>query len=385
MYTFCHRRSCDENISTVRREICHDYEHNESIGMFCHDLCKSNKMIIHECPNYFFHNGKEFVVTATWNGRKVILKSRNIKDESDPFGSENHHIIDLKHFIRGLNDIMSSTFAFSLEKYNAARFTSHDLIPWENNSSLSSLNRTALVNLWLLAQDNEFILSKVLSTSNYTKNSIVFPHIVGTCGQFYLVEYADEILDFSYILPSSATSLAKPYYQRLSIAIDLIDFLKRFESLNTGLQLCDVKFEHFGVFENENFTKRLLMIDSDMIYHKETAREAIAAIKDCNNDRDCDFVDCEGQCLTSDGSTYSFCQLNPLDNNLKRICRNMLFMGKFNVMGYKTQLGLLPGAVGMEDQLNEISKICLNDTFNMDDIDRLYKLLFNMRQKIINK
>lgn len=401
---FVHDQSCAENIATMRDEICSEFRANNAIGNFCHDLCTTNKMTILGCPNYFWHNGtvaasssvtrtysnslfagKDFVVTVKWKGRKAILKSRNLK-ESDPFGAENHNTIELKHFIRGLGDVMRATFMFGIEKENAVRFSASDLIPFatESSANISTLNRTALSNLWLLAQDNEFILSKVLGTSNFTSHSLVFPRVLGTCGQFYLVEYAEEILDFTYILPStSATSLSKPYEQRLSTAMLLVEFLKRFELLNTGLQLCDVKFEHFGVYNDENNSRSLRMIDSDMIYHRETAREAIAAIKECSDDRDCDFVDCEGQCLASEGSSYSFCQMSPVDNNLKRICRNMLLMGKFNVMGYQTQLGLLPGAPQEHDTaVQEIATICQKDSFDVNDVDQIYKIMSHIYAKI---
>lgn len=382
IFSFYHDQSCQENIAQLRNEICDDFSVNKSIGNFCHDLCISSNVKITGCPNYLWHNGKDFVVTVEWRGRKAILKARNLKD-SDPFGADNEDKLEKKHFLRGLADVLSATFVFNTEKHNAERFTTNDLIPWgEGNVQLAELNRTSLLNLWLLAQDNEYILSKVLGSSAFTYKTIVFPKIIGTCGHFYLVEFSDEILDFAYVLPSSAGSMSRSFSDKLQVSIELMEFLATFERLETGFELCDVKFEHFGRFY-ENGNSLLRMIDSDMIYHKETAREAIAAIKDCSNNRDCDFVDCEGECLRSESSSYSFCQLNPNDNNLKRICRNMLFMGKFNFMGYETQMGLLPGApVEHEESLKIVKEICSKNTFSITDVNVIQKELQKVRNLI---
>jgi hypothetical protein len=293
--------------------------------------------------------------------------------------------------LKAIENILSATFGFDSKvygKFNSERFFVSDLIPWTGPSgspfSMSSLNKTTLINLWLLAQDNEYVLSKILGDSRYTSQRLVFPRILGSCGHFYAVEHSDQILDLSFVTPQSAKFYSQSFNSRVDIAIELIEFLLKFESLRTGLELCDVKFEHFGVFRDSNEERMLLMIDSDMIYHNKTALESIEAISECSDDRDCDFVDCMGICVEGKGHRGGkSCHVDITDNNLRRVCRNMLFMGEFNLMSYQTKFGLLqnpPSEHAVTEGVNKVRAICSDESKNGQMRDRIEIIYTTLKQ-----
>ncbi|KAI1285185.1 hypothetical protein HDE_11985 [Halotydeus destructor] len=382
LYGLYEKYSCSQNIAQIKYEICREFHNAEAVGNFCFDFCNTSEVEVLECPNYFWHDGKDFVVTVKWRTKKAILKARNLKN-SYPFNTIDQSDFTEADYQRGLRDVLGATFAFKVAKRNAFRFKTADLVPWEASRPLEYANRTSLANLWRLVQDNEFIISQVLGKSQHTSSSLVFPRIIGSCGHFYLAEFASQILDLSYVISQKSSSLARKYSERLDMAIALMKFLHTLEVLDTGLQLCDVKFEHFALFVTDEAKSSMRMIDSDMIYHTETAKEAIAAIDDCKDHHDCDFIDCEGECYIDSTKHTASCRMKATDNNLKRICRNMLFMGNFDIMQFSTQLGLLSGAT--EDHkmfMQTISDICAKDSFDLKDLQIIYELLVQMRQQV---
>lgn len=270
-------------------------------------------------------------------------------------------------------------------------------------------------------QDNEYVLSQSLWKS-HPPDLQVFPKVLSTCGHFYVVELCDEILDLSYMSPTTLSSfpllgslfhsllsdsnsrvISRSLLEKVNTAIKLAKFVSRIVTINSGLELCDVKFEHFGTFwsTNAETDPMLLMIDSDMIYHRNVARENIRSIDACESDRDCDFIDCQGICTRSNVSKISLtqgwfksivsssesssgdvtCEYDATDNNLKRVCRNMFFMGHF---GW-TEMGLLSELESTFEEISSLKHICsLNvSDVSRDMVDTVLYLLEKIRSKLI--
>lgn len=116
--------------------------------------------------------------------------------------------------------------------------------------------------------------------------------------------------------------------ERIQLALDLLQFLRRFLQAVPKLELCDVKYSHFAYHGQQ-----LLLLDSDMIYPRSIVNQSIVSTPTCLTDADCHFIDCQGVCH------HGGCHLNPLDTDLKRLCRNLLFMG--NLYGGLLDFGLL--------------------------------------------
>ena len=321
-------------------------------GEFCHDLRDSLKssntgnLVFKECPNFYWHDGKELVLSLTWNNRPYILKGRSIQEKEMLVSDHERFLTDQSKYLIAFERLLSSTFT---QKY---KVDTHKLIPWSQSKSdreILNSNLTALRTVWLLSQDNEYVLSRSLS------RKLIFPEVKSTCKHYYLVESAERVLDLAYIVPSVhlITKLfARGALEKLHVAIKLIEFLLRLETEKTGLELCDVKFDHFGFYEGG---KVLLMIDSDMIFTKQVAAESISAMGNCTENRDCDFIDCQGAC--ANGS----CQYDPLDNNIRRICRNMFFMSIIDLSPVITlNLGLMGDfeSLGFQRQLSQLQEIC---------------------------
>lgn len=344
-------------------------------GEFCDDLTRSltgasSNVVFNECPNLYWHDGKELVLALTWNGQRLILKGRSIFEREMLIADHEAFLTDQAKYQIAFERLLNATFI------GKVKIEPNRLLPWAHSSSdsaITSSNLTALRAAWLLAQDNEYVLGKSLS------GKLIFPEIKSSCKHFYLVESAERILDLTYIIPS-VHLVTRPYarspYDKLEVAIKLLEFLHRLEREKTGLELCDVKFDHFGFYQNESL---LLMIDSDMIYNKQVTTESIVATTDCSNDRDCDFIDCEGLC--TDGK----CKYDANDNNLKRICRNMLFMSILDFSPLATMhLGLLPDfeSLGYSSEMQRLKTICAANFTNENTSSHSTSQMLNILKSI---
>ena len=344
-------------------------------GDFCNDLIRSlagdqSNVVFNECPNLYWHDGKELVLALTWNNQRLILKGRNIFEKEMLIPDHEAFLTDQIKYQIAFERLLNATFIGKLD------IDPGQLLPWGHtffNSAIMSSNLTALRTAWLLAQDNEYVLSKSLA------GKFIFPEVKSTCNHFYLVESAERILDLTYIIPS-VHLVTRPYArgpdEKLDVAIKLLEFVVRLEDEKTGLELCDVKFDHFGFYRNESI---LLMIDSDMIFNQDVTNESIVATPSCLHDRDCDFIDCEGLCLNGK------CKYDANDNNLKRICRNMLFMSILDFSPLATMhLGLLPDFefLGYTNEMQKLKTICTTNFTHQNDLRYSASKMLNILKSI---
>lgn len=207
----------------------------------------------------------------------------------------------------------------------------------------------------------------------------------------------------SLVGDSNSAVTSRSLLDKVSTAIKVVKFVSRVVTINSGLELCDVKFEHFGIYwsTNAETDPMLLMIDSDMIYHRNVARENIRSIDACQSDRDCDFIDCQGKCMPSNVSKSSLtegwfksivsdvsksgkatCEYDLTDNNLKRVCRNMFFMGRISW----TEMGLLAELESTFEEITSLKHICNLDVSDVsrDMIHTVLYLLEKIRSKLIS-
>ncbi|CAG2106252.1 unnamed protein product [Medioppia subpectinata] len=245
-----------------------------------------------DCPNIDGHNGKDYVFVAHLYDShrrnrladKIVLKARTLTT-FELIGSNGwkQYFKDNKRLIvNAINEVMAERFGHSVTAGMAANSSDLYFINqflWEPIvTDVDQLNETTLINVWLLIQDNEFVLSKVYPT--------IFPAVVGTCGHFYGVKYADHILDISYFTPNYWPIVSRPLVERTEVGLKIIQFLRHFMEIKPKLELCDIKFEHLALM-----AQHILLIDSDMIYTKKAVIDSIEWISHCEDNNDCDFIE----------------------------------------------------------------------------------------------
>lgn len=360
-------------------QICGSFFDRKYIGLACEKLCVRKELSLSDCPNLLFHHGKDYVFTAVDRGQnEYILKSRELQPPENFTINFNRH--DRSLLIRSIREQIKATLQGTLELSSIS-----NLIPYDKPidvATLDDLDFATLLNLHDLIQDNEYMLSTILNNVDPLKSTAILPRVVSTCGNWYMVERSNFIIDYSYL------DQTHPAEEKLLLSRKLMDFLVRFESLNMQLELCDVKFEHFATHRSNApdspagdllsylNSSSLTLIDSDMIYHRENIKENIRAIADCQKDEDCDFNDCKGTCTRHSNGTSS-CELSRRDDNLKRICRNLFFVEPFKVdqLHSANSLGLLTNLEpGLDGAVKLIYDLCFRDDLVDSRTNELYLL-----------
>lgn len=167
-------------------------------------------------------------------------------------------------------------------------------------------------NLWPLVQDNEYVISVLYMDMD------VFPQLLGTCGQYFAVEYLDPVQGVSTML--SMSDGREEWSKRLKLAILIMDLVNEIDSsFKEPFHLCDVKLSHFGLTKGGT---RLKFIDLDTVYPKSVVNKIIRNIGTCNSDDDCDFYDCRGRC----NMVKHTCMGAVTNNNIQIVCEK-LFLG----------------------------------------------------------
>src|SRR5699024_2987271 len=106
---------------------------------------------------------------------------------------------------------------------------------------------------------------------------------------FYAVERLDPIVDWSFMTPRlfgvqvgcrggppGCPNLTvrllqlRSWSERLQLALDLLDFLRRFVQLRPKSELCDLKHSHFGYRETEAGSRELALLDGDMVLNRRS-------------------------------------------------------------------------------------------------------------------
>lgn len=327
--------SCDYIIEETLVQICTNYKKNVFFGNLCSQLCDNdsdNQIKFIGCPCSASHIGKDVVIFAKkLPNISLVIKSKVLVEEKLTEISS----VELSDYYRGIQQDIIGLSNVSLEQ---------DLLP------VDLLNDTdKITNHFLLIKQHEYVLSKLF------ENDLLYPKVLYTCGHFYATPKLTNIIHWTYLVSFPFQTSR----DKIIAAIDLLKFLKRFINTKVPMELCDVKYYHFGYYENQT----MLLLDSDLIQSRHTLKNTIEHVIDCDMDDDCHFIDCHGKC--HQGS----CRLDMTDNNLKRICRNILFMGKLYSL---LNMGLLTMPWSSSSKHVEIS------------MQRLYQLCFDADHQNLN-
>ncbi|KAL7646236.1 UNVERIFIED_CONTAM: hypothetical protein RMT77_003145 [Armadillidium vulgare] len=295
---------------------------------FCEYLCSSNLEYI--CHTY--HLSKPFVFTFYEEGKtqkyilKAIIEDNENEDAYWKQKSENPYLPSAQE----LKKIVNSHVNFFV-----AGQESRLLNPI--NSSLYTVQVGDLSiheEFWKLIYDHEFL------TSFLFQNFSLFPRILGTCKNFYAVQYAKPLIG-NPLFP-----LSIPTQTKIQKAIELLSFIRK---LNLAwlepIHLCDIKHDHFGWLNGE-----VLFLDLDCVVTDSALKDIFVNNPECTVNEDCSYFDCHGECLPN-----KRCSKKRKNTNLQVLC-SKIFLGnsESSIMGL---YGLLSG-YEFSDALKEALDVC---------------------------
>ncbi|KAL0271530.1 UNVERIFIED_CONTAM: hypothetical protein PYX00_008594 [Menopon gallinae] len=325
------------------------------MGNLCKPLCSENE--IHSITCSPQQSGKEFVFTAKWNNRLVVFKSSHSRDR---FGWENitrsgklennfppkedrsrtvpraskraqdkeSRIREMKnykrrkrvdeatvkeanekHFESIIRDIVNEKLNLTVTN---SQIESLKYLETKNKflySEFSEARKTEKANLYRLLQSREYIMSQLFSDRE------MFPQIIGTCGHFYVVEHLRSPQFNSFFMLDDK----EEWSERMKLAIEIMDFVEELETnFPDALHMCDIKMSHFGVTN----TGRLKFLDLDSVYTNNVIEKLASSGKPCQENADCDLLDCKSVC----NARTKICDGGIANNNLQVICEK-IFVG----------------------------------------------------------
>lgn len=351
---------------------CRLFEHSVAIGSLCRPLCVSQEIQSFTCHS--FRQGKEAVFSAEWHHTKLVFKAaRSVRQNLHWYDNGVKKYPSEKDFQNTIRAIILSKLNVTLTHENAVRLSR--LKPnYEETERLKRLQE--MDNLWPLVQDNEYVISAL-----YTDVDI-FPQLLGTCGQYFAVEYLEPLQGVSTLL--SLSDGREEWAKRLRLSILIMELVNELDSsFKEPFHLCDVKLTHFGLTKTGT---RLKFIDLDTVYPKSVVNRIIRNRGECQSDDDCDFYDCRGRCNIETKK----CIGAVTNNNLQIVCEK-LFLGW--TMSNKM---IIPGLLMSQHTPSSLATLlrqCANpeseaskprEAANEDTKQRLYNIIVEIESSISN-
>ncbi|KAF0309577.1 Protein FAM69C [Amphibalanus amphitrite] len=210
------------------------------------------------------------------------------------------------------------------------------LWPWHNSSSIiTGQNSQLLEQIVRFAHNDEYKLMQLYSDLQ------LFPRVLGTCGDIYVVEHMTLLLDRPLL--DLFPALTDTCHVTRS-ARRILHYLLHLSSV-LPLHLCDLQWGHFGA----DSAGRVRFVDLDAAFSAEkmaaTQRETV-----CSTDEDCDFFDCRGTCDVAQGRC-----LGGVSDNVSNLCRQLVW-ARAPLLGAQRRLGLL--AAVLSEQQAELLERC---------------------------
>ncbi|CAG9858548.1 unnamed protein product [Phyllotreta striolata] len=352
-------------------KLCRQYEEGLAVGSLCAPLCLTRD--IHSLTCHSFEATKEAVFSAEWHDIRLVFKSvpKDVKalhwydNGAARYPSE-------KDFLQTIRAIVRNKFNLTVAYDTAVRLSR--LKPSYEEKDANK-RRKEMDNLWLLLQDNEYLLSALFTDKD------VFPQLLGTCGPYFAVEYLDPIPTISSYLTYSDDT--ENWGKRLKLAVQILELLDKLETnFREPFHLCDLKLEHFGVVRDQNALK---FIDLDGVLPKSVVNAIINDVEYCGSDSDCDFIDCRSRC-----DDQNRCSNIVANDNLQIVCEKIF-------LGWKmANTILVPGLLMSQHTPSELASLlrqCANPDSEegkprtIPDLDikkRLYSALSEIEQTVNN-
>ncbi|KAE8598225.1 hypothetical protein XENTR_v10016756 [Xenopus tropicalis] len=292
----------DEESQKILARLCYDYTDGAVAGNLCEDICVTHKLVYKHC--LYYHKGKK-VMQAEWQGSSIILKSKNdaLSKSQSPAFLEESEILTLS------DTELLVMVAVEIKNVLGLDLPNNTMTPVWNEKRTSRHWKAELTSMWSLFEQEEYLLFNLLQ--DFSKHVL---QVIGTCGQFYAVEFLTAGHSWKQNLFSleevdgQCNSGQKRMRALLEIAVSFLDMVHQFENeFSHRLHLCDVKPENFAI--RRDLT--VVAIDMDMAFFEPKMRNILE--QNCTSNQDCNFFDCFSTC---DLKTYK-CGAQRENNNLQ--------------------------------------------------------------------
>ncbi|XP_033754153.1 LOW QUALITY PROTEIN: divergent protein kinase domain 1C-like [Pecten maximus] len=305
-----------EESSSLLEDVCQRYRDHSVDGNLCNDLCEKQTINFVKCTNY--RRGKKVLIMECDGGClagetiKVVMKNkpRNKDEEYDRLvlplnddGTVSKDGLEIAKILMKNKAFGDMHFTVSSKQNIFSELWSMDLRQYVKSATYKNADHVALLNIWSLLQQDEYLFMKVYQDVPYV------PRLYGTCGEFYFMEYAPpgDILSPGFFVTT-------PWSKRAEIALKLMDVAQSFDTdFHQPLHFCDVKVDNFGVGAD----LRVKILDSDSLFFDEKMSMNLKG--HCTQDLDCDFFDCRGSCDVHKKT----CNGRRVNNNLQNICEDI--------------------------------------------------------------
>ena len=315
-----------DNGNSVIEDQC---KRSEVVGNMCHVVCSALNTDCH-----LYHASKNIVRVVELADKEMVVKHKGIDILTKEYVQSLLPLGDEDEPLDSIQDMLQSLVDFELNRKDSEDIVSL-LWPWQNSSLLTEPNRPVMEQIVRFAHNDEY---KLMQLHHDLK---LFPAILGTCGDVYVVEHVTLLLDRPLLdlLPAFTNTchVVRSVRRILSYLLHLSSVLP--------LHLCDLQWGHFGAGDDG----LVRFVDLDAAF----SAEKIAATQTetfCDSNADCDFFDCLGTCDTTTGRCRS-----EVSDNVSNLCRQLVWP-RAPLLGAERRLGLL-GAV-LSDQQARLLERC---------------------------
>ncbi|KAL1129257.1 hypothetical protein AAG570_013786 [Ranatra chinensis] len=237
----------------------------------------------------------------------LVIKSAQQAEPNDIFHwidhSGEHYPTELE-FQRMIRHRVSSRLNVTLSESDSRRLSV--FVSGRKAADDTEERHAEMREIWRLLQDNEYLLSMVYSDRE------IFPKLLGSCGQYFAVEYLHPIMDGEVAKIISKGDSDWP--GRIHLAVMVLELVEEIDS--QGLLLCDVKPSHFGL----SGLGRVKFLDLDVAVPKQIADSITSDGRSCNDDTDCYLFDCRSTCNKAE----RICDSPVATTNIQIVCEKVL-------------------------------------------------------------
>lgn len=282
---------CDAicNSENIKYQTCVNYRGGKKVLYAeCNNVCQKDKNVL------------AVMKTRTFEGRHFEpLNLQTYANKNKNLTRDGYNVA--KTFILNILQSISKTDFKSIPEI-FKKLWDIDFMKFVKNAKYSGAESVIIESLWKLINQDEYLFMSVYQESHF------IPKIYGTCGGFYIVEYAPpgENLQSS---PSIFHGKKGTWNVRVNLALQILDIAQALDmDFYEKLHFCDVKEENFGI----DYKNQVKIIDVDTLFFDTSMLKDLSDPK-CTSHNDCDFFDCRGWCNMKNGK----CVAKRVNNNLQ--------------------------------------------------------------------
>lgn len=346
---------------------CKNYENGQATGTLCHPLCITNDITSFKCQSSA--NDKEITFTAKLKNTPLIFKSALTTDPLHWFDNGVLTYPTEVEFLATIKAIAKKKLNLTISNQIAKKLSLLRITEEQNKSKRNK----EMDDLWILLQDNEYLLSKIYEDKD------IFPNVLGTCDTIFAMEHLNPLENIPTYLTISNNK--EDWGKNLRLAVLFVELIEKLdEDFTEPHHICDVRIENFASSEELN---KIKIINFNYIYPKSILKK-IFENKPCDKNEDCKLLDCRSHC----NENTKKCS-DVINNNLQIICEKIFLgwrlSGKVLIPGLLISPHTPAELAGILRQCGDRENLMKTSqwTSNSEIRKRLYRVLIDIEQ-IVN-